>query len=131
MAGYTKLNLKADVEDQAPKFGISPNLEFRVAGQSLEAKESALSYLKVAPGFRLPFGHSHEQQEEVYVLVDGAARIKLDDEIVDLERWDCVRIAKDTVRNVEAGPDGAELILFGAPSTGSGDAEMQQDWWRD
>ena len=131
MAGYTKLNLKADVEDQAPKFGMSPNLEFRVAGQALEAKESALSYLRVAPGFRLPFGHSHEQQEEVYVLVDGTARIKLDDEIVDLERWDCVRIAKDTVRNVEAGPDGAELILFGAPSTDSGDAEMQQDWWRD
>jgi quercetin dioxygenase-like cupin family protein len=129
MADYTKLNLKADVEDQAPKFGFSPNLEFRVAGGPLESEESALSYLRIAPGFRMPFGHSHGKQEEVYVLLDGSARLKLDDQIVELEPWDAVRIPKDMVRNLEAGPDGAELLLFAAPKTGPGDAEMVQDWW--
>jgi mannose-6-phosphate isomerase-like protein (cupin superfamily) len=129
MAGYTKLNLKDDVEDQAPKFGFSPNLEFRMARDSLESEESAVSYLHVAPDFRLPFGHSHARQEEIYVLVGGRAHLKLDDEIVELEPWDAVRIAKDTVRNIEAGPDGAEFILFAAPKTGPGDAEMLQDWW--
>jgi mannose-6-phosphate isomerase-like protein (cupin superfamily) len=129
MAGYTKLNLKADVEDQAPKYGFSPNLEFRVAGGPLESEESALSYLRMAPDFRMPFGHSHGRQEEVYLLVGGSARLKLDDEIVELEQWDAVRIPKDTVRNLEAGPEGAELILFAAPKTGPGDAEMVQDWW--
>jgi hypothetical protein len=37
MAGYTKLNVKDDIEDQAPKFGVSPDLEFRVARDPIEA----------------------------------------------------------------------------------------------
>jgi quercetin dioxygenase-like cupin family protein len=129
MDGYTKVNLKDDVEDQAPKFGLSPNLEYRVGRDSLAAEESAVSYLKIAPGFRLPFGHSHNRQEEIYLLVDGSARLKLNDSVVDLTPWDAVRIAPDTVRNLEAGPAGAELVLFGAPRTEPGDAEVLQDWW--
>jgi mannose-6-phosphate isomerase-like protein (cupin superfamily) len=129
VAGYTKLNLKDDIEDQAPKFGFAPNLEFRVAGEPIQAQESAVSYLRVAPNYRLPFGHTHARQEEVYVVVGGSARLKLDDDVVQLKRWDIVRIASDTVRNVEAGPDGAELILIGAPNTGPNDAQVIQDWW--
>jgi len=78
MAGYTKLNLKQDVEDQAPHYDMSPQLEFRVAREPLETENAAISYLRVAPNFRLPFGHTHGEQEEVYVLVGGSARIKLD-----------------------------------------------------
>jgi len=130
MAGYTIKNLK-EIEDQAPKFGLAPNLEFRVAGGPLEAEQSAISYLQVAPNYRLTFGHKHKQQEEIYVLVAGNARLKLDDEVLELVPWDAVRIAKETVRNVEAGPDGAELILFGAPRTEPGDAEVEPEWWTD
>lgn len=129
MGGYTKRNLRAEVEDQAVKFGLSPNLEFRVARDALETEESALSFLRLAPGFRLPFGHHHERQEEVYLLVSGAARLRLDDEILELEPWDAVRIAAGTTRGVEGGPDGAELLLFGAPRVPSGDAIVAQDWW--
>jgi mannose-6-phosphate isomerase-like protein (cupin superfamily) len=128
MSGYTVKNLK-EIEDQAPKFGLAPNLEFRVAGNPLDAEQSAISYLRVAPNFRLPFGHTHKQQEEVYVLVSGSARVKLEDEVIELAPWDALRIAKDTARNVEAGPEGAELILFGAPKTGPGDAEVEMGWW--
>jgi mannose-6-phosphate isomerase-like protein (cupin superfamily) len=128
MSGYTVKNLK-EFEDQAEKFGLAPNLEFRVAGEQLEAQQSAISYLRVAPNFRLPFGHAHKEQEEVYVLLSGSARVKLDDEVIELAPWDTVRIAKDTVRNVEAGSEGAELILFGAPKTGPGDAEVEMGWW--
>jgi mannose-6-phosphate isomerase-like protein (cupin superfamily) len=131
MAGYTKVNLKNDVDDAATKFGMSPNLEFRVPAGQLEAEESAISYLRVAPNFRLPFGHTHERQEEVYVVVSGTAKVKLDDEVVDLEQWDTVRIPSDTMRNLEAGPDGAELILIGAPRMEPNDAQMTQNWWTD
>ena len=130
MAGYTIRNLK-EIEDQAPKFGLAPNLEFRVAGKPLEAEQSAISYLRVAPNYRLTFGHKHKQQEEIYVLVGGSARVKLDDAVLELRPLDAVRIAKETVRNVEAGPEGAELILFGAPKTGPGDAEVEPEWWTD
>ena len=131
MAGYTKLNLKNDVEDQAVKFDMSPDLEFRSARVPLELENSGVSYLRVAPGFRLPFGHHHNVQEEVYVLVGGSARIKLDDDVVELKPFDAVRIHKDTVRNLEGGPDGAELIAIGAPNTGPGDGPMIQGWWMD
>ena len=129
MTGYTNRNLAHDVEDQAPKFGYAPNLEFRMAAGPLETEQSALSLLRIAPGFRMPFGHSHERQEEIYVLISGSARLKLDDDVLELGPWDAVRIHADTTRNLEAGPDGAELLLFGAPNTGSGDVEMTPDWW--
>jgi mannose-6-phosphate isomerase-like protein (cupin superfamily) len=130
MANYTKLNLRDEVEDQAPKFGMD-DLEFHTARAPLEMENGGLSFLRIAPDYRMPFGHHHDRQEEVYVLVNGSARLKLDGEIVELEPWDAVRIHKDTMRNLEGGPEGAEIILFGAPNAGSGDAQMTQDWWTD
>jgi mannose-6-phosphate isomerase-like protein (cupin superfamily) len=129
MAPYTKVNVRSDVEDQAPKLGLGSNLEFRVAREPLAGEQSALSFLRIAPNYRLPFAHKHKQQEEVYLLVSGSARIKLDDEVLALQPWDAVRIAKETVRNLEAGPEGAEIILFAAPNSGANDAEMLQNWW--
>jgi len=131
MADYTKLNLREEVEDQAPKFGMSPDMEFRSARVPLDMQNAGISFLRVAPGFRVPFGHHHNVQEEVYVIVGGSARLKLDDEIVELKQWDAVRIAKETMRNFEGGPEGAEVIAFGAPNAGPGDGPMTQDWWQD
>jgi mannose-6-phosphate isomerase-like protein (cupin superfamily) len=92
LANYTHLNLK-DVEDQAPKFEMSPDLEFRTARVPLELENSGVSYLRIAPDFRMPFGHHHNVQEEVYVLVSGSARLKLDDDVIDLKPFDAVRVA--------------------------------------
>jgi mannose-6-phosphate isomerase-like protein (cupin superfamily) len=130
MSDYTHLNLK-DVEDQAPKFGLSPDMEFRMARVPLEMENAGVSYLRVGPNFRIPFGHTHKNQEEVYLVVSGAGRIKLGDDVRDLKQWDAVRVHKDTMRGFEAGPDGVELIAIGAPNTGPGDAEMEQGWWGD
>jgi uncharacterized cupin superfamily protein len=128
MADYTVVNLK-EVEDQAPKFDMSPQMEMRMARVALGLENSGVSYQRLAPGFRLPFGHKHRNQEEVYVLVGGSARIKLEDEVVDLKPFDAVRVPKDTMRGFEAGPDGAEFIAIGAPNTGPGDADTVQGWW--
>ena len=130
MAGYTVKNLK-EIEDQAPKFGFSPNLEARFAREPLGCEGSGVSYQRLAPNFRIPFGHKHGDQEEIYVLVDGNARIKLDDDVVELKQWDAVRISKETMRNLEAGPAGAELLAFGAGEGGLGDAETTPGWWSD
>ena len=130
MAGYTHLNIK-EIEDQAEKFGMAPKLEFRMAREALELEQSGLSYLRVAPNFRLPFGHTHKTQEEVYLVVSGGGRMKIEDEVVDLRQWDAVRVHKDTMRNFEAGPNGAELIAIGAPRTGPGDADTVPGWWSD
>jgi uncharacterized cupin superfamily protein len=128
MADYTVVNLK-EVEDQAPRFDMSPHLEMRMARVALGLENSGVSYQRLAPNFRLPFGHKHKNQEEIYVLVSGSARVKLDDEVVDLKPFDAVRVPKDTMRGFEAGPEGAEFIAVGAPNTGPGDAETVQGWW--
>jgi mannose-6-phosphate isomerase-like protein (cupin superfamily) len=131
MAGYTKVNLKDDVEDQAPRFGLSPDMEARMARVPLELEQSGVSYQRLAPNFRLPFGHTHKTQEEVYVVIGGGGRAKLDDDVLELKRFDAVRVHKDTARGFEAGPEGMELIAIGAPHTGPGDAEVLQGWWSD
>ena len=129
MANYTKLNLK-EVEDQSPKFGLN-EMEFRSARVPLELENSGLSYLRVDPNYRVPFGHKHNVQEEIYVILSCSARLKLDDEVIELEPMDAVRIHKDTMRNFEGGPEGAEVLAIGAPNTGPGDGPMTQDWWTD
>jgi mannose-6-phosphate isomerase-like protein (cupin superfamily) len=131
MSDYTHINLKKDVDDQAPNFGLAPDLEFRMARVPLEMENAGVSYLRIGPGFRMPFGHRHKQQEEVYVLVSGSAKIKIEDDVRELKQWDAVRLHRDTMRGFEGGPEGAELIAIGAPNTGPGDADTTQDWWSD
>jgi mannose-6-phosphate isomerase-like protein (cupin superfamily) len=131
MSDYTKLNLKRDVEDMAPKFDLSPGLESRFARTPLALEKSGVSYYKIAPDFRTPFGHRHSEQEEVYIVIGGSARLKLDDEVLELAQWDAVRIPGPVMRCLEGGPDGAEVIAFGAPSNENKDAEMVPGWWSD
>jgi len=131
MADYTKLNLKRDVEDMAPRFQLSPGLESHFARTPLGLEQSGITYYRIAPDFRTPFGHRHGEQEEVYVVVDGNARLKLDDEVLELGQWDAVRIPGPAMRCLEGGPDGADVIAFGAPNTDNKDVEMVQGWWAD
>ena len=130
MSNYTKKNLKNDVENQAPKFDMPAEMEVRFARSALGGETLGLSHMKLAPGFRIPFGHKHAGQEEVYVVVRGSARIKVEDEIVELAEWDAIRFEQDTMRAVEAGPEGVEHLAFGA-GTDARDAEMVQGWWSD
>jgi uncharacterized cupin superfamily protein len=131
MAGYTLVNLKNGVEDMAPKFGYAPNMEARFARVPLGLQNAGLSHFRVAPGFRVPFGHRHGEQEEIYVVIGGSARVRVDDDIVLMQAWDAIRIPPGATRGFEAGPDGAEILAFGAPNTDNKDAEMVGDWWTD
>jgi mannose-6-phosphate isomerase-like protein (cupin superfamily) len=124
MGSYTKRNLR-DVENQAPKFDMPAEMEARFGGQTL-----GLSLFTLAPNFRIPFGHKHEGQEEVYVVVRGSGRVKVEDEVVELGQWDAIRFDKNTMRNVEAGPEGLEYVAFGAGEDPQ-DAEMAPAWWTD
>jgi mannose-6-phosphate isomerase-like protein (cupin superfamily) len=78
---------------------------------------------------RQPFGHRHDKAEEVYVVIAGSGRVKLDDEIVDIAGRDAVRVAPGVMRAFEAGSDGMELLAFGAHH--DGDGEVVQGWWSD
>jgi mannose-6-phosphate isomerase-like protein (cupin superfamily) len=129
---FTLTNIKKDLEDIGPNFGGEAGLEFRAAGAALELEHSGLGYQRVPPGVRFPFGHTHRTQEEVYVVVRGSGRMKLDDEIVDLNEWDAVRVAPGTWRGYEAGPDGLEILVIAAPQIDQReDVDGRRDWWAD
>jgi quercetin dioxygenase-like cupin family protein len=128
MAAYTRVNLKSDVKDMAPQFGME-GIESRFARTNLELEKSGLSYFRLDPGYRAPFGHTHSEQEEVYVILSGSARVAVGDEVMELGELDAIRIAPETMHGMEAGPDGAEILAFGAPNTDNKDADMQPGWW--
>jgi uncharacterized cupin superfamily protein len=133
MPDYTKKNLKAHVTDSAEEFGLGDNLEARFGSDDLDLEKVAFSYQRYEPNFRLPFGHKHKQQEEVYVVIAGSGRMKLDDEVIDIEQWDAIRIPADVMRGVESGEDGLELLAIGGPKVGDAraDGEPVPGWWSD
>jgi mannose-6-phosphate isomerase-like protein (cupin superfamily) len=125
---FTKLNLDA-VDDAAPANGFGDRWEARVARQALAAERTGVSFFRLLPGKRSPFTHRHTDAEEVYVVLGGSGRVKLDDELLDVGPLDCIRVAPTTARAFEAGPDGLEFLAFGAHHPGDG--EPVQDPWTD
>lgn len=125
---YTIVNIK-ELEDMAVKFGLSPNVEARFGRSATDAKRGGFSYQRLAPNFRQPFGHRHREQEEFYVVVSGGGKVTLDKETREVRQWDAIRVAPQTARAFEAGPDGLELLVFGSGETG--DAEIIESFWDD
>jgi mannose-6-phosphate isomerase-like protein (cupin superfamily) len=129
---FTRTNIKQDLEDVGAGFGGSPDLEFRAATAALGLEQSGLSYQRIPPGYRFPFGHTHRTQEEVYVVIRGDGRMKLDDDTIELREWDAVRVPPGTWRGYEAGPEGLEILVIAAPNADQRqDVEGERDWWAD
>ena len=132
MPNYTHLNLNA-VEDQAPNFGMPEGIEARFAREALGLQKSGASLQKLAPGVRVPFGHTHREQEELYVVVRGSARAKVGDDVIELSEMDALRVEPGVMRAFEGGPDGVEYLAFGAPQMAdpAAEADLQPGWWKD
>jgi mannose-6-phosphate isomerase-like protein (cupin superfamily) len=129
MASYTIMNLE-EVEDSAAKFGFGHVGEARFATGDLDSEQVGLSMHRLNPGARQAFAHRHESTEEVYVVLAGSGRVKLDDEIVELSNRDAIRVAPDVVRAFEAGSEGLEILAFSARNPDDR-GEMLNDWWTD
>ncbi len=124
MSDFAVKNLM-DVEDSFE----GPEIEARFARKYLDSEHLGVSYFRYAPGFSAENGHRHEAQEEAYVVVGGSGRIRLDDEVVELRRWDVVRVAPNVVRGFDAGSDGLELIAVGGDKPEGGDGVRVPDRW--
>jgi len=125
---YTLKQL-TDVEDSAVKFGLGEVQEARFCRGDLEAEDTGVSLYRLKPDKRQPFGHKHDEAEEVYVVMAGSGRMKLDDEILDIAKLDAVRVAPGVMRSFEAGSDGLQMLAFGPHH--EGDGELIQGWWAD
>jgi mannose-6-phosphate isomerase-like protein (cupin superfamily) len=125
---YAKKNLH-DVDDSALEHGLSDSQEARFPREDLGAERTGFNYLIVKPGQREAFAHRHREAEEVYLVLSGSGRVKLDDQLVELARMDAVRVSPGTARSFQAGSDGLEVLVFGARV--EGDAEVVKDFWGD
>jgi mannose-6-phosphate isomerase-like protein (cupin superfamily) len=129
MADYTHVNLKDDVENASERFGLAPSMEARFARKAADLEGGGFSYQKLAPNFRAPAAHRHRTQEEVYVVIAGSGRVKIEDEVRDVRQWDAIRFPPGTARAFEGGPEGLELLAIGFGE--GGDAEMLEGFWED
>lgn len=127
MSDYTHLNL-SDVTNIAEERGIE-GFDARFARDALHLKNSGLTVFTMQPGFRVPFGHRHAEQEESFLVVQGSGRVRIESEIVELATWDVLRIGPSPVRAFEAGDDGMVLVAFGEGP--KGDGEMVPGFWED
>jgi uncharacterized cupin superfamily protein len=128
MADFKKKNLH-EVEDAAVKHGFSETQMARFAGADLGCESIGLALEGVKPGQRQAFGHRHEQDEEVYVVVEGSGRMRLDDEVIEVAQMDAIRVAPGVWRSFEAGPEGLQVLAFGTHT--KGDGEIDPAFWTD
>lgn len=124
---FTIKNLR-EVEDMAPRFGFDEVQEARFPREDLESQSIGLAFHRVKPGCRQAFAHRHQQAEEVYVVLSGRGRMKLDDEVRDIQPMDAIRVSPQVARAFEAGPDGLELLAFGPRHAGDGEV-LTGDFW--
>jgi mannose-6-phosphate isomerase-like protein (cupin superfamily) len=125
---YTIKNLR-DTADSAPKFGFSEMGEAHFPREELGAESTGLAYHVLKPNKRSAFGHRHENAEEIYVVLSGTGRIRLDDEVVDVAELDAIRVEPKVARALEAGPGGLSVLVFGPRH--AGDGEILNDFWTD
>ena len=126
-APYTHMSV-LDAEDAAEKFGMSESQESRFLHGDYETEQTGFSFHRYKPGKRQPFGHRHDEAEEVYFVVSGSGRIKLDDEILDLRPREAVRVSPGVMRAFEAGPEGLEILAFGRRHA-QDPGEVVPGWW--
>lgn len=126
--GYKLIQVE-DVEDSAKDHGLGAIQEARFATGDLEAGQVGLTWFRLHPDQRQPFGHRHDRAEEVYFVISGSGRAKLDDEIVELSEGSMLRVAPEVTRCLEAGPGGLVYIATGQHM--AGDGEIKPGWWAD
>jgi mannose-6-phosphate isomerase-like protein (cupin superfamily) len=128
MADWTKKNL-SEVKDAAKDYGFSEIGEAHFARGELGAELTGLAYHVLRPGKRQGFGHSHENAEELHVILSGSGKLRLDDEVIDVAPLDAIRVAPSVMRKFEAGPDGLAYVVFG-PHVEK-DGNLDREFWTD
>lgn len=117
-----------EVEDSAAGAGLSEIQQARFARKDLGAEDTGLSYHVINPGKRQSFAHRHHKAEEIYVVISGSGRVKLDDEIAEIGPLDAIRVAPPVTRAFEAGSDPLELLAFGPHHESDGELIKEGFW---
>ena len=111
MSDWSRTNF-ADLEDRSP---ADEPMRWAFARKALGSDELGVSRFTFEPGSRMPFGHRHKEQEEVYVIARGSGELKMPDVAIEVGVGDMIRVAADVKRKFIPSEDGLEFIAIGAP----------------
>ena len=82
---------------------------------ALDCERLGVSVIDVEDGREGPVhDHADDGQEEVYLLVEGDARLTVAGDELDLEPGDAVRVDPETTRRLELRGD-SRMVVVGAP----------------
>jgi uncharacterized cupin superfamily protein len=105
-------------------------LDMRILRDALGCEHVGVSYLRFAPGWNLTVGHRHPAGEEVYVLVEGRARIKIDDQILTMNAPSAVRVRSEQFRAIRAvGNESAVFVVASWPIDDPQATEFAPGFW--
>jgi uncharacterized cupin superfamily protein len=95
--------------------------------KQLGARALGARLWRLAPG-ETSTRHRHLGQEELYLLLEGSGRIRVDQDLLILEPLDSVLVEAETVRQVFNDTDAEALwLVVGAPPEGANTLEMSEE----
>ncbi len=96
--------------------GEGPGGIVRKARRALGARPFGFNYFVFPPNQEgREHDHGEQNQEEVYFVVKGSGRMRIDGEEVELRPGRLIRVDPDSTRMPTSGPDGLEFLTIGAP----------------
>jgi uncharacterized cupin superfamily protein len=96
-------------------------------GRQLEARQLGARFWRLKPG-QASTRHRHLDQEELYLLVEGSGRIRVDDDLLTLKPLDTVLVEPGSVRQVFNDTDADQLwFVAGAPPEAANTLEMSAE----
>lgn len=87
----------------------------KLAGDELGVQSFGLQVLDLPAGFAdyPEHDHAHDRQEEVYVVLAGAAHLVVDGEQIQADAGSLVRVDPAATRKLVPGPDGVRVLAIG------------------
>ena len=96
-------------------------------GKQLEATELGARLWRLAPG-QASTKHRHFEQEELYVLLEGTGRARVDDAVLTLAPLDAMLVTADSARQLFNDTDADQLwLVVGAPQEAANTLEMSEE----
>lgn len=100
--------------------GEGPGGMVRKTRRATGARAFGFNYFTLPPGLEgREHDHADSAQEEVYFVVKGGGKMRIDGEELDLMPGRFVRVDPESTRVPIAGDEGLEFVTFGAPLEGS------------
>jgi quercetin dioxygenase-like cupin family protein len=99
-------------------------------GKQLEATQLGSRLWRLEPG-QASTKHRHAEQEELYVLLEGEGRVRIDGEALTLAPLDTLLVGPDSVRQLFNDTDADQLwLVVGAPPELANTLEMSEEQLR-